>query len=46
VWDGLVFEKGAVNVWAKLVQVERKAFEVGEATTQRITVLVWSVTRS
>jgi len=47
VWDGLVFEKGAVNVWAKLVQVGNlKAFEVGEATAQPITFLVWSVTRS
>ena len=46
VWDGPVFEKGVVVVQAKLVQVERKHFEGGEAPAQPVSVLVWSVTRS
>jgi hypothetical protein len=44
-WDGLVFEKGAVVVQTKLVQVERKNLEGGGTVTQRVSVLVWSVTR-
>ena len=36
-WDGVVFEKGVVNVQTKLVQVER------QDTTLKV--LVWSVTR-
>jgi hypothetical protein len=47
-WDGQVFEEGAVVVQTKLVQVERKTFEGegGEASAQSVSVLAWSVTRS
>lgn len=45
-WDGVVFEKGVVIVQTKLVEVERKRFEGGEAPAQRVSILVWSVTRS
>jgi hypothetical protein len=47
-WNGQVFEEGAVVVQTKLVEVERKTFEGegGEASAQSVSVLAWSVTRS
>jgi hypothetical protein len=46
VWDGLVFEKGMMVVRTKLVQIQRKHFEGGEASTRQVSLLVWSVMRS
>ena len=42
-WDGLVFEKGVVNVQTKLVQMEWK--EPDGSPSLVFTTLVWSVTR-
>jgi hypothetical protein len=39
-WDGVVFEKGVVNVYAKLVQMTRP-----DAQNVTYTILVWSVKR-
>jgi hypothetical protein len=39
-WDGLVFEKGVVNVFANLVQMPKP-----DAPNTMFTVLVWSVKR-
>ena len=42
-WDGLVFEKGVVNVQVNLVQMGRE--EPGAPQTTMFRVLVWTVTR-
>jgi len=44
-WDGLVFEKDMVKVWAKLLHVERKDFEGDEVSSHPLPLLLWSVTR-
>ena len=44
-WDGLVFEKGVVEVQTKLVHVERKMLQPDAPQNATLTILVWLVTR-
>jgi len=44
-WDGLVFEKGVVKVYTKLVHRERRNLQPDAPQNAMITLLVWSVTR-
>ena len=44
-WDGLVFEKGVVKVWTKLLHVERKDFDGDQVSSQSLPLLLWSITR-
>ena len=46
-WDGVVFEKGAVTVQAELMYWERRELEddVLETSPQSVALMVWSVTR-
>ncbi len=44
-WDGVVFEKGVVNVRTTLVHAERKYAAPNAPQNATLTVLVWSVTR-
>lgn len=44
-WDGLVFEKGVVNVQTNLVYMGKKYLELDAPQNTTFTVLVWSVTR-
>jgi hypothetical protein len=46
VWDGVVFDKGVVSVRSKLVPVEWKEYQGGEAAVESsVSLLLWSVTR-
>jgi len=44
-WDGIVFEKGVVNVQTKLVQLGKEYSEPDGPQHTSFTMLVWSVTR-
>ena len=44
-WDGLVFEKGVVNVQAKLIDMGKKYSKLDAPQNMTFTVLEWSVTR-
>ena len=44
-WDGLVFEKGVVEVQTKLYHAERKGFDPDAPQNSTLTYLVWLVTR-
>ena len=45
-WDGLVFEKGVVEVQSKLVHFQRRNIQPDAPQDATVTILVWSVTRS
>ncbi len=44
-WDGVVFEKGVVNVETKLVTMEKKDIERNALQNTTFTILYWWVTR-
>jgi hypothetical protein len=44
-WDGLVFEKGVVEVQTELVHVEWKKLQPDAPQNETLTFMVWSVTR-
>jgi hypothetical protein len=44
-WDGLVFEKGVVEVQSKLVHMQRRAVQPDAPQDATVPILVWSVTR-